>query len=418
MKSLSITAQLILSFCVVIQFIVIIILVHTKNRKTDSISKLKSFTSMQLDAIENRLLTLDSEQTVYDELELFIKKRFIPLFFAFAIPGKEHVFHLTNYSGSVKSRGLCFQLLKKHMSSIKTQDYKRYEQFGIVIPYKISQEDIAYILIGEFQVSQKQKKEIQKIASLVLPPLSRILSRAIATVKVRVEQDERKQLQYAFSRYISPEFVQKLIENPSMLHTGGNLQCLSVLFSDLQGFTTLSDSMDSKKLVKVLNLYLNEMSEVILTLGGTIDKFEGDAILAFFGAPVPFTDHAIRCCRAAYRMKKMEKIINDQLLSEKLITQPLFTRIGINSGDMIVGNIGSLKRLDYTIIGTNVNIASRIEEINKNYSTSILISEATKEMIGNEFEVKLIDEVLLRGVKKPIKLYEIIEDNNPGYQAK
>lgn len=418
MKSLPITAQLILSFCVVIQFIVIFVLIHFRNKKNDSLSKMKSFTSMQLDAIENRLLTLDSEQSVYDELELFIKKRFIPLFFAFAIPGKEHVFHLTNYSGSVKSRTLCFQLLKKHMNSLKSQYYKRYEQLGTVIPYKLSQEEIAYILIGDFLVSQKQKQEIQKIASLILPPLSRILSRAIATVKVRVEQDERKQLQYAFSRYISPEFVQKLIENPSMLHTGGNLQCLSVLFSDLQGFTTLSDSMDSKKLVKVLNLYLNEMSEVILTLGGTIDKFEGDAILAFFGAPVPFEDHAIRCCRAAYRMKKMEKIINDQLLSENLISTPLFTRIGINSGDMIVGNIGSLKRLDYTIIGSNVNIASRIEEINKNYNTSILISEATKEMIGNEFTVKLVDEVSLRGVKKPIRLYELLEDNNPGYQVK
>jgi adenylate cyclase len=180
------------------------------------------------------------------------------------------------------------------------------------------------------------------------------------------------------------------------------------MFTDLQGFTTLSDSMDPVKLVRVLNMYLNEMSEVILALGGTIDKFEGDAIMAFFGAPIPMSDHAIKCCKAALRMKKMETIINNQLMAEKILTQPLHTRIGINSGDMVVGNVGSLKRIDYTIIGGNVNIAARIETVNKDYNTSVLIGEQTYELVKDYFVTRMVDTVKLRGISKPVVVYELL----------
>ena len=116
-------------------------------------------------------------------------------------------------------------------------------------------------------------------------------------------------------------------------------------------------------------------------------------------------------------MKKMEVIINNQLLAEKLISKPLFTRIGINSGDMVVGNVGSLKRIDYTIIGGNVNIAARIENINKEYDTSILISDQTYEIVKDYFETRLVDKVQLRGISRPVTVYELIKEKLPQNQS-
>jgi adenylate cyclase len=156
-------------------------------------------------------------------------------------------------------------------------------------------------------------------------------------------------------------------------------------------------------------MYLTEMSQVIISLGGTIDKFEGDAIMAFFGAPHELPDHAVRCCLAALRMKRMEKVLNDQLIREGLITTPLFTRIGINSGDMVVGNVGSLQRLDYTVIGSNVNIASRLENANKDFNTSVLISGSTYELVKDYFECSCLGHVTLKGVRRPVEVYQLME---------
>ena len=249
-----------------------------------------------------------------------------------------------------------------------------------------------------------------------MKPIARIMGKVVLLLETGRYKKEKNQLQSAFSKYVSPDVVDQIIHHPEIMHLGGEKQFLSCIFTDLQGFTAMSDSMDPVKLVRVLNMYLNEMSEVIIALGGTIDKFEGDAIMAFFGAPIPIPDHAVKCCKAALRMKKMEKIINNQLLAEKLIEKPLHTRIGINSGDMVVGNVGSLKRIDYTIIGGNVNIAARIENINKEYDTSILISDQTYELVKDYFETRRVDTVTLRGISRPVTVYELIKEKLPQNQ--
>ena len=137
-----------------------------------------------------------------------------------------------------------------------------------------------------------------------MKPIARIMGKAILLLETGRYKKEKNQLQSAFSKYVSPDVVDQIIHHPEVMRLGGEKQFLSCIFTDLQGFTAMSDSMDPVKLVRVLNMYLNEMSEVIIALGGTIDKFEGDAIMAFFGAPIPMEDHAIRCCKAALRMKK------------------------------------------------------------------------------------------------------------------
>jgi adenylate cyclase len=152
------------------------------------------------------------------------------------------------------------------------------------------------------------------------------------------------------------------------------------------------------------------MSNIILDLKGTIDKYEGDAIISFFGAPVEFSDHAFRACLAAVRMKNMERHINAHFIDEKLSPAPLLTRIGINTGDMIVGNMGTPQKMDYTVMGSSVNLASRLEGVNKQYGTWVLISEDTLGAAGEGFTVRRLDMVRPAGFQYAVRLYELIDE--------
>jgi adenylate cyclase len=159
----------------------------------------------------------------------------------------------------------------------------------------------------------------------------------------------------------------------------------------------------------MLNKYLTEMSNIILDNQGTIDKYEGDAIIAFFFFFLHRPDHAVLACRSAIAMKKAERELNEKLLLEGLSPSPLFTRIGINTGEMVVGNMGTNNKMDYTVMGNSVNLAARLEGVNKQYKTSILISEFTKEQAGDEFLYRQLDHVRVVGIQTPVLLYELCE---------
>ena len=176
---------------------------------------------------------------------------------------------------------------------------------------------------------------------------------------------ERSYIRNAFGHYLSDKVIENLIDDPDKLNLGGEKKHLSAVFTDVKGFSTISEKLDPTELVKILNMYLTEMSNLIMDQGGTIDKYEGDAIIAFYGAPVEFEDHAIRACRSAVRMKKMERIMNGHFLEDEIIPTPLLTRIGINTGDMVVGNMGTARKMDYTIMGNAVNLAAGLEGVNK-----------------------------------------------------
>jgi adenylate cyclase len=182
------------------------------------------------------------------------------------------------------------------------------------------------------------------------------------------------------------------------------------MFTDVKGFSTISEVLDPTALVHLVNLYLTEMSDIILDLRGTIDKYEGDAIISFFGAPVDLPDHARRACMAAIRMKRAEIVLNERFLSEKLAPSELHTRIGINTGEMTVGNMGTLQRMDYTIMGSAVNLAARLEGVNKQYGTWILTSELTQAALGGDFLLRKLDRVRVVGINQPVRLYELIEE--------
>jgi adenylate cyclase len=184
---------------------------------------------------------------------------------------------------------------------------------------------------------------------------------------------------------------------------------MSAVFTDIQGFSTISEQLDPEQLVQLLNRYLTEMSDIVMENMGTIDKYEGDAIVAFFGAPVYRKDHAALACRSAIKMKKAEVELNRVIMADRLSPTPLYTRIGINTGEMVVGNMGTSNKMNYTIMGNAVNLAARLEGVNKQYHTGgILISEYTKNENGDEFICRSLDRVRVVGINTPVRLYELL----------
>jgi len=220
-------------------------------------------------------------------------------------------------------------------------------------------------------------------------------------------------IQNAFSRYLAPEIISEIVKDPNKLNLGGEKREMTAIFTDIQGFSAISEQLDPAHLVRLLNKYLTEMSNIIMEHFGTIDKYWGDAIVAFFGAPLFNAEHSALACRSALAIKAAERELNKTLVTERLSPVPVFTRIGINTGEMVVGNMGAEKKMDYTIMGNAVNLASRIEGVNKYYRTGgILISEYTRAKIGDEFLLRPLDRVRVAGINTPLRLYELLSANS------
>ena len=226
-----------------------------------------------------------------------------------------------------------------------------------------------------------------------------------------VEERERARLKKAFQSYVAPEVVNQIIKHPENLRLGGERRELSILFSDIRGFTSLSETMDPEALVEVLHEFLDPMSEIIVKHGGTIDKYIGDAIMALFGAPLDMPDHSRQACRTALEMVQGLKALDQEWL--ELGRPTLRIGIGINSGPVSVGNMGSSRLFDYTAIGDNVNLASRLEGLNKFYGTEILVSATTAQHLGNDFYFREVDLVRVKGKKQPIVIYEVLGEGIP-----
>ncbi|MBA4423119.1 MAG: adenylate/guanylate cyclase domain-containing protein, partial [Syntrophus sp. (in: bacteria)] len=208
----------------------------------------------------------------------------------------------------------------------------------------------------------------------------------------------------AFQQYLSPAVIEELIRYPERLKLGGERRQLSIFFSDLEGFTGISEGLEPEALTALLNDYLSAMTDIIHEEGGTVDKYEGDAIIAFWNAPLQQTDHAERCVRAALRCQ--EKLAGMRPAFRERIGKDLRMRIGINSGPAVVGNMGSHTRFDYTMLGDAVNLASRLEGINKQFGTYTIISKATLELLAGTFPVRELSRVSVVGRREPVTIYE------------
>jgi adenylate cyclase len=245
------------------------------------------------------------------------------------------------------------------------------------------------------------------IMNIVFPLFSMVLVYfALLVYYYLTEEKDRKWITQVFGKYVSPLVIETLIKNPKLIDLGGERRNISIFFSDIRGFTSISERIKPEELVHLLNEYLTEMTSIILEDNGLVDKYMGDAIMAFWGAPMDQPDHAIRACQSSLEMIRRLKILQRKWQERQI---PIFDiGIGINSGDAIVGNMGSEKRFDYTAIGDNVNLASRLEGLNKIYGTNIIISEYTFHMIKERFACRKLDVVKVKGKDAPVFIYELV----------
>ncbi|MCL2243091.1 MAG: CHASE2 domain-containing protein [Treponema sp.] len=243
---------------------------------------------------------------------------------------------------------------------------------------------------------------------IVFTLLSAIIVREI--ISYAGSEKEKHFIRTAFSTYVSGDVVKEIISDPSRLQLGGTKRFMTAIFTDVKGFSTISEKLgDPAKLVSLLNKYLSAMSDVVLAEKGTIDKYEGDAIIAFFGAPLELKDHALRACISAIKMKKIEIELNNSIMEHNLSPSPLLTRIGVNTGFMVAGNMGTANKMNYTIMGNAVNLAARLEGVNKQYGTWILASEDTVRETGDAILYRKLDRVRVVGINEPVRLCELLD---------
>lgn len=241
------------------------------------------------------------------------------------------------------------------------------------------------------------------LINFTAPAIATFLSLiSIIVYRIMTEEKDKKRIKTMFGTYVNPHVVDHLLENPPEL--GGVDKEITVLFSDIRGFTKTSEGLSPQDLVKYINKYLTAMTNVIEEDEGTLDKYVGDEIMAFWGAPMEQKDHAFRACKSA--VKQMNAL---HKLNEQLPGREINIGIGINSGIMTVANVGSTKRMNYTLMGDNVNLGARLEGVNKIYKTNILISENTYGLVQDRVIVRELDIIRVKGKNKPVLIYELID---------
>ena len=229
---------------------------------------------------------------------------------------------------------------------------------------------------------------------------------AAATVEYVTEGRQRRQLRAVFDKYMSTEVVEEIMRNPENIKLGGEKKELTVFFSDVAGFTTISEQLTPEKLVELLNLYLSAMTNIIRKHRGNVNKYLGDGIMAIFGAPLGDPNHATLACNAA--LESQEELARLRETWKAQGYPEIVARIGVNSGPLVVGNMGSQERLEYTVMGDSVNLASRLEGANKFYDTLILLGPRTAELARADIEVREVDRMRVKGKHEPVVVYELL----------
>ena len=220
---------------------------------------------------------------------------------------------------------------------------------------------------------------------------------------------EKEMIKSAFSKYMSSELLDAVIKEKGNIQLGGEKREVSILFSDIRDFTSMAESLDAQEVVKLLNEYFSKMSEVITKHKGIVNKYMGDAMLVIFGAPVPLKDHPKQAVGAAVDMYFELNKLREKWANEK---RPLIgMKIGVTTGEVVIGNIGSKQHMEYTVIGDSVNVSARLQALNKSYGTQILISETTYEKVKDSFECRKVEVVQFKGKTALTLVYEVLGES-------
>jgi adenylate cyclase len=259
-----------------------------------------------------------------------------------------------------------------------------------------------YFFCGYFLFSRRYV-----YAEFAAPMLSLSLSYVgILLYRFMTVEKEKRWIKKTFSHYLSAHVMESILADPGRLKLGGQRETLTILFSDIRGFTTISESISPEAVVELLNEYLSVMVDIVFKYDGTLDKFIGDAVMAFWGAPVPQKDHARNAVLCAIEM--MEELKKLQVKWKAEGKKIIDIGIGINTGEMIVGNMGSKEKMEYTVIGDNVNLGSRLEGLNKEYKTHIIISAAVYREVQDVIEAKPLGSVKVKGKENAVDIYEVL----------
>ncbi len=244
---------------------------------------------------------------------------------------------------------------------------------------------------------------------VVIPAMTVVVDyAAISSYRMIFEEREKRKVRKTFEKYVAPGVIKLIEDDPDKyFRTGGEMRELTVMFSDIRDFTSIAEGLTPDELVHLLNRYLGAMTDVLFTTWGTLDKYIGDAIMAFWGSPVPQADHAYRACECALKMSEQLKELNATLAKEG--KKQLKIGIGINSGPVNVGNMGSDKRFAWTVMGDNVNLASRLEGQTKSYKVQRLLSEFTYEEVKDQMICRQLDVIRVQGKQKPVAIYELLD---------
>lgn len=262
-------------------------------------------------------------------------------------------------------------------------------------------------LLAEVIVAIQAFKAAAVIVPIVLPAAGAVASYAVGIgVRALTEGRQKRFIKGVFARYVPPAVVERMTEHPEMLRLGGEERSVTSMFTDIASFTSISEKMDPTTLVSFLNDYLGRMNEVLFRYGATLDKYEGDAIIAFFNAPLDVPQHEMAAVRAAIEMRSVGEDVTK--IWRDRCGRDVVTRVGINTGAAVVGNMGSEGRFDYTAIGDTINLASRLEGTNKFYGTVIMASEMTAKAMDDSIILRPVDRVRVKGKREAILLYEVV----------
>ena len=285
--------------------------------------------------------------------------------------------------------------------------------FGLILSFAVAQSGallgFVITLVAEVGLIFLDQALLRRgiVATMVLPVLLIVSIYVCLTLyKYFTEERKKKHLRSTFAKYVSPAVVDEILKSPENIELGGKKLRMSVFFSDVRGFTTISEKLDPEELSDVLNKYLTPMTEIVFANRGTLDKYMGDAVMAFFGAPIPYPDHAKYACRCA--LQSIEKLKELQKEFREKDLPNIDIGIGINTAEVSVGNMGSDTVRSYTVMGDGVNLASRLEGINKEYGTRIIISQFTYEEVKNSFVAREVDWVRVKGKNEPVRIFELI----------
>jgi adenylate cyclase len=248
-----------------------------------------------------------------------------------------------------------------------------------------------------------QAVRLQKLAA---PDPSPVASRIKEIHELGGAMELAQRAIWSFAHFIPKEIVQRLIDNSISTELGGAREEITLVFTDVRDFTTIAESAEPDMLMHQTSRYFSVLTEAFLAEGGTVDKFIGDAVMVFWNAPNPQPDHVERACRAALAGRAACEKLNSQFETEGL--QPFFTRFGIHVGDAVVGNLGSTERMNYTALGNTVNLAARLEGLNKQFGTTILVSESVYLRAQHCFQFRPLESVLAKGMTKETRVFELV----------